>query len=419
MGLRPMRGKWQYRFRLHGHDVCQITDLEATEPNRARAERLEKAHRDRILKGEAPPHRLRHRLFPDAVEEFLRHCLVQHAEKPNTYARVKTSMASLVEFFRGRSVSSIRVPDIEAYKVWRLEMKIKPVTLRNDLVNLSKFFRWAIRMEIAHKNPVEKVEKPSDKDAIRMRVLSLREEMLYLEQAERRSQDLADVARLILLQGCRPEEVVTLEAGSVDVEKRTMFIAQGKRPASRRMLRLAADSAAILERRLAAMKPGGRYLFPCLRRGKTRKGHISLSGLINCHNDVLETLAQGGVDLPCVIYDFRHTFATRKAEMGMPLGTLAAILGHSSIRMVMKYVHPTQQHQYEEMDRLDVLERELRAKVREEVERERSAGGGEQSAEGGIRSNADPTVSQASAQKKADGGRTRGNQPKTRKSGTG
>jgi integrase len=374
MGLRPMRGKWQYRFRLHGHNVCQTTDLEATEPNRPRAERLEKAHRDRILKGEAPPRRLRNRQFPEAVVEFLRHCQVQHQDHPNTFARVKTSMASLLEFFRGRSVASIRVPDLEAFKVWRLEMKIKPVTLRNDLVNLSKFFRWAIRMEIAHRNPVEQVEKPSDKDAVRMRVISIREETLYFEQAELRSQDLADVARLILLQGCRPEEIVTLEAGCVDLERRTLFIARGKRPASRRTIRLAAESAQILERRIASLPPGSRYLFPRRRIGKTRKGHLSLSGLINAHNDVLARLARTGVDLPCVLYDLRHTFATRKAELGMPLGTLAAVLGHSSIRMVMKYVHPTQQHQDEEMDRLDAVERDLRAKVKAELDRERAGG---------------------------------------------
>jgi site-specific recombinase XerD len=51
--------------------------------------------------------------------------------------------------------------------------------------------------------------------------------------------------------------------------------------------------------------------------------------------------------LTCVIYDFRHTFATRKAEQGMALGTLAAILGHANIRSIMKYVHVTQ----EAMDR--------------------------------------------------------------------
>ncbi len=32
-------------------------------------------------------------------------------------------------------------------------------------------------------------------------------------------------------------------------------------------------------------------------------------------------------------------------EAGCDLPTLAAILGHASLRMVMRYVHPTAQHQ--------------------------------------------------------------------------
>jgi len=44
--------------------------------------------------------------------------------------------------------------------------------------------------------------------------------------------------------------------------------------------------------------------------------------------------------IPCVIYDWRHTFATRAANGGMSLGTLARILGHNSLRSVTKYVHP-------------------------------------------------------------------------------
>jgi hypothetical protein len=43
------------------------------------------------------------------------------------------------------------------------------------------------------------------------------------------------------------------------------------------------------------------------------------------------------------------------AERGMPLGTLAAILGHSSLRMVMRYVHPTQDHMDSETVRIDGL----------------------------------------------------------------
>lgn len=45
-----------------------------------------------------------------------------------------------------------------------------------------------------------------------------------------------------------------------------------------------------------------------------------------------------------VLYDCRHTFATRAVERGMELPKLMAILGHSNLRSIMKYVHMTQAH---------------------------------------------------------------------------
>jgi hypothetical protein len=38
---------------------------------------------------------------------------------------------------------------------------------------------------------------------------------------------------------------------------------------------------------------------------------------------------------------------------GIDLVTLAAMLGHSRIQMVLRYAHPTQQHQVEAMRRLE------------------------------------------------------------------
>jgi integrase len=46
-----------------------------------------------------------------------------------------------------------------------------------------------------------------------------------------------------------------------------------------------------------------------------------------------------------VSYDLRHTFAKRTAEAGMPVATLAAILGHADLRSVMPYGHVRQEAQ--------------------------------------------------------------------------
>jgi hypothetical protein len=50
---------------------------------------------------------------------------------------------------------------------------------------------------------------------------------------------------------------------------------------------------------------------------------------------------------------------------GIDLVTLAAMLGHSRIQMVLRYAHPTQQHQTQAMQRLERFVAEQRIAVAE------------------------------------------------------
>jgi integrase len=52
-------------------------------------------------------------------------------------------------------------------------------------------------------------------------------------------------------------------------------------------------------------------------------------------------------------YDLRHTFAARAAMAGVDLVTLAAMLGHFRIQMVLRCAHPTEEHQATAMKRLE------------------------------------------------------------------
>ncbi len=43
----------------------------------------------------------------------------------------------------------------------------------------------------------------------------------------------------------------------------------------------------------------------------------------------------------------RHTYASRAVMAGVDLPTLGALLGHTTIQMTMRYVHPAEEHKRE------------------------------------------------------------------------
>jgi hypothetical protein len=49
-------------------------------------------------------------------------------------------------------------------------------------------------------------------------------------------------------------------------------------------------------------------------------------------------------------------FATRAAETGIDLVTLAAMLVHSRIQMVLRYARPTEEHQFNAMKKIEAYQ---------------------------------------------------------------
>jgi len=341
MPLRKRKGVWYWRQWLNGREYSGSTKLAATRQNMTAARRFAEEKRAEIL-AEVTRQAPENRLFEDAAAEFLTWCEdVEYRAKPNTAERIASSFATLRAFFARRAVAGIIAADVEAFKAWRVRTHhVRDVTIRHDLYALSVFYRkYALRQGLAESNPVTAVTKPSDRDAIRIYVVTPEEEAAYFAEAARHNSALYDVARLILLTGCRPGEIVRLRPDDVDLGRQELYIRAGKSRAARRTLYLTAEALEILRRR----KNGAHWwLFPSVRYGPSK--HIVR--LNDTHKQVCQAAG-----LSIVLYDFRHTFATRMVEAGCDLPALAAILGHAGLTMVMRYVHPTRAHQAAAMAR--------------------------------------------------------------------
>jgi integrase len=171
------------------------------------------------------------------------------------------------------------------------------------------------------------------------RVLSYDEQGKYLTAA---TPFLRDVATLMLETGMRPEEVYRITQENVNLAGGFLFIPFGKTKAARRRVPLTTTARNVLTRRMAGLKTP--FLFPCDTDPARPVPKVN-----NAHDRAVKESMVAKFRL----YDLRHTWATRAAESGIDLVTLASLLGHSKIQMVLRYAHPTQEHQARSVERLE------------------------------------------------------------------
>jgi site-specific recombinase XerD len=89
-------------------------------------------------------------------------------------------------------------------------------------------------------------------------------------------------------------------------------------------------------------KPGTALVFPSLRESET------LQGSRGWFPTALEEAKIDAYSWHCN----RHTFASRLVMAGVDLRTVAELLGHRTLQMVMRYSHLAPEHQASAVDRL-------------------------------------------------------------------
>ena len=298
--------------------------------------------------------------FAEAMREFLAWSQTEHQSHPRTHRRYQISSAGLLAEFGPLRLDVITAEDVERFKVKRAAMKgqrtrrpLRPATTNRELALGRVLYNHTLKPGVLLENPFRVKFLAEDNE--QTRVLSYEEQRQYLATA---SQPLADIAVLMLETGMRPEEVYRLAREHVHLAGKYIFCPFGKTKAAKRKVNLSARALEVCERRMAEAK--GRYLFPheknpdrpMLKVNNAHQGAVARSGL-----------------RPFRLYDLRHTFATRAAMAGIDLVTLAAMLGHARIQMVLRYAHPTDGHQVQAMRRLEEFNAEQQI---EEFERLKS-----------------------------------------------
>jgi integrase len=213
------------------------------------------------------------------------------------------------------------------------------VTVNGDLRTLRRILKLAADWRrLDHAPNIHELPQPSGRD----RVLSFKEEALYLAHA---SDNLRDATIIAVDTGMRPNsELFPLKWSDVDLTMRpecphgVIHVRQGKTVNASRSLPLTPRVAEALQRRKreADTQPSpSHFVFA----GAGKSGHII--SFQHPHEDAIEDAKLEAFEYYC----WRHTFGTRAAQSGMDRFSLARLMGHSSPSVAARYyVHVTEPH---------------------------------------------------------------------------
>ncbi len=148
-----------------------------------------------------------------------------------------------------------------------------------------------------------------------------------LEATGRISPHAAAALRLLMLTGCRRNEILTLRWEDVRLEAQELRLSDSK--TGPRTVSLSPEAVQVL----ASIErlPGNPWVIPGTKPG------ARLSSLFEPWRKVR---ARAGLD-DVRLHDLRHSFASRALALGESLPVIARLLGHAQIQTTARYTHLT------------------------------------------------------------------------------
>jgi integrase len=276
---------------------------------------------------------------------FMEHIGQVCAPKPRTVAFYKQRYANLLSFprFAAARLSEIDEQLIDQYKIARSKKLtrfktpegnakvLSPASINRELAVLRRALRLAHEWKLIQRIPRIRLLRG---ERSREFILSSEQETAYLAACP---ELLRDVATLLIDSGLRLSEALTLEWGDVQLQPPSgaaygfLTVRAGNSKSSRaRNVPLSPRVADVLRRREPA-EPG--YVF----------SHLDGSPYAATHLDQVHARVRAALELPIdfVLHSHRHGFGSRLGATGAGAFDIMTLMGHSTIAISQRYVHPS------------------------------------------------------------------------------
>lgn len=228
------------------------------------------------------------------------------------------------------NLGSVPVSEISRTQMAKLHSAIgnTPSEANHCMRCLSSFFTWCEYHELrpVGSNPCKLVERY--KESKRKRYLSAKELARLsrvLAIAEYRWPWSTSAIRLLLFSGMRMSEVLFLRWTDVDIDNRCLKLRDSKTGPKTIFLN---DSAREVLAQIPRMT--NTEFVICGHRKDGRLGDLERPW---------RRIRKAALIPDVRLHDLRHSFASAAVSGGVPLSTIAMLLGHSSIQMTERYAH--------------------------------------------------------------------------------
>ena len=346
MAIYKRGGVYWFGFVFNSERIQRSTH----QRSRRVGEQIEAAYRTALAKGEVGLiQRKRAPILQHFAQRFIDAVQTRSGAKPATVSFYSQKLARLLEFkpLAKARLDHIDEALIEAY-IQHRRQKVSPASVNRELATLRRLLRLAQEWKVIDRVPRIRL-LPGERT--RDFILSPDQEPEYIAAAP---YPLGDVAVLMLDTGLRVGEVLALQWPDIHLKAPNgdkfgyLEIRKGKSKAARRKLPLTSRVEAMILRRPKIIT----WVFT----NERMDGPLSIHTLEGQH-----ARTRSAVSLPvdAVLHSLRHTFGTRLGEEGVDVFTLMRIMGHSTVEMTKRYVHPTPEIVTRAFERLEARSRRL------------------------------------------------------------
>jgi len=294
--------------------------------------------------------------------EYLKH----EGRSPATLKRVGQILGKLVRFCSEKEIKylkDIKIDDMEEYKTWNRNMKpsvaaqnipVSPRTLADEFTRFRSFYRYANRLNWMVDNPFKPLSKTHKSY----------QDLIYNPYTEKEFEQIISETKndfwrriwyFLYFTGVRTKELQYLQIKDVDFDNNLIHIRNKpelgffiknyqERSIPIHKEKLLGILQEIIEEKNMSKTSKDEFLFATKNKTIIQSKHI--------YDRLKSILKKLKLDRPRCVYQFRHSFGTRLAQLGASEIQIARLMGHKDTATTRIYIHLTGRDQQEIIDLL-------------------------------------------------------------------